>query len=627
MDHAAVSPSPGIHWADIAVIVAYMAVIMIVGVRAGSSKTEEGFILAGRRLGKVFQFFLNFGNACDANGAVSTASVVYQQGISGIWIAFQTVFMNPYYWFMATWFRRVRLVTSGDLFEDRFGSKGLASFYAIYQIGVAVIFIAFGNFVGFKVTQVMLGSHFSPLSFYLLYTSVVGVYIVSGGLAAAALNQALQGTLIIVFSFLLIPSGLHAAGGWHELARKIPAGMTDLFGGTAQSQFTGWAVVAVVFVSIVQVHSVLSQMTILGSARNEYAARFGMTSGTYAKRVMIILWAFVGLIAIALFSGPNRLSDPDTVWGVASRALLGPGVRGLMVAGILAADMSSLAAQAVTVSGLFVRNLYGSSRPGRSAAQAVRAARLAMIGVLALSVAVATLLNNLKSVMLLILYGNVCFGAAIMLIFFWRRLTAPSVWACVVLSLVTSVIVPFGAQLVPAMRTSPALVQMSARNLDAKGSPVPLYFDSVRAPADDPSVVPRGRGRFDFELYLLNGLGLRAGGLTAGGVLAAQFFFDGLFPFAVLIGVSLLTPRTEEGRLDRFYGKMKTPVGPTPELDALAVAETARHPARFDNLKLFPASDWEFCRWTREDAVGFLACCVISTAILGFFWLLLRLLV
>jgi Na+/proline symporter len=621
-----VSTPTGINWADIAVIVAYMAVVMIVGVRAAASKTEEGFILAGRKLGKVFQFFLNFGNACDANGAVSTASVVYQQGISGIWIAFQTVFMNPYYWFMATWFRRVRVVTSGDLFEDRFGSKGLASFYAIYQIGVAVIFIAFGNFVGFKVTQVMLGSQFSPLSFYILYTAVVGVYIVSGGLAAAALNQALQGTLIIVFSFLLIPSGLHAAGGWHELARKIPAGMTDLFGGTAQSQFTGWAVVAVVFVSIVQVHSVLSQMTILGSARSEFAARFGMTSGTYAKRVMIILWAFVGLIAIALFSGPNKLADPDTVWGVASRALLGPGVRGLMVAGILAADMSSLAAQAVTVSGLFVRNLYGNSRPGRSPAQAVRAARFAMVAVLALSVLVATLLNNLKSVMLLILYGNVCFGAAIMLIFFWRRLTAPSVWACVILSLVATVIVPFGAQLVPSLSTRPDLLQVSARNLDSHGGPMPLYFDSVGPPRDNPLGVPQGRGRFDFELDLLGRAGLPAGDLSAGGILAAQFFFDGLFPFVVLMGVSLVTPRTEAARLNRFYGKMKTPVGPTPELDAVAVAESERNPGRFDHLKLFPGSEWEFCRWTREDTIGFLACCVISTAILGVFWLLLRLL-
>jgi SSS family solute:Na+ symporter len=623
-----VSPHIGIPWADLAVIVAYLAIVMIVGIRAAAAKTEEGFFLAGRKLGKVFQFFLNFGNACDANGAVSTASVVYQQGISGIWISFQTVFMNPYYWFMATWFRRARLVTNGDLFEDRFDSRALASFYAVFQIGVAIILIGFGNFVGYKVTSALLSHDFGPVPFYLIYTSVVAVYIVSGGLAAAAVNQALQGTLIVVFSFLLIPSGLHAVGGWHELAHKIPAGMLELFGGTVRSQFTGWAVIAVVLVSLIQMHSVLSQMTILGAARNELAARFGLTSGTYAKRLMIILWAFVGLIAIALFSGSDKLADPDKVWGAASRLLLGAGVRGLMVAGILAADMSSLAAQTVTVAGLFVRNLYGPSHPGRSAAQGVGAARIAMVVVLALSILVATLMNNLKSVMLLILYGNVGFGAAIFMIFHWRRLTAAAVWACVTLSLVVGLIVPFGAQLVPSLRSNPQLVQMSGQVEDAKAAPVPLYFDSVALPAPgDRAGVPVGHGRFDFELYLLKCLGMRVDRLSAGGILASQFFFDGLFPFAVLILVSHLTPRTQQDRVNRFYGKMKTPVGATPELETLAIGETLRNPSRFDHLKLFPGSEWEFCRWTREDALGFLACCGVSGAILGGFWLLLRTLI
>jgi solute:Na+ symporter, SSS family len=69
---------------------------------------------------------------------------------------------------------------------------------------------------------------------------------------------------------------------------------------------------------------------------------------------------------------------------------------------------------------------------------------------------------------------------------------------------------------------------------------------------------------------------------------------------------------------------MKTPVATTPELDRLAIEETAANPTRFDHLKLFPRSQWEFCRWTREDALGFLACCGLSGAILGGFTLLVR---
>jgi len=611
------------HLADLIVIVGYMSLIVVIGMRASSAKTEEGFILAGRKLGRTLQFFLNFGNASDANGAVSSASVVYQQGVPGIWISFQTIFMNPYYWFMSTWFRRSRVVTTGDLFEDRFGSRRLGAFYALFQIGVAVLLIGFGDFVGYKVTAALLGGAVGPVVFYLVYTAVVAVYIVSGGLAAAAVNQAIQGVLIVVFSVLLIPFGLREAGGWHALGAKIPGEMLVLFG-SSRSQFTGWAVVAIVLVSLIQVHSVMSQMTIFGSAKDEYAARFGITSGTYAKRVMIILWALAGLIAIALFGGDQRLADPDKVWGAMSVRLLGPGLLGLMVAGLLAANMASLAAQAVSVAGLFVRNLYGHLRPGHSQAQAVRAGQWAIVAVLLLSLGAAAIMNDLKSIMLLILYGNVAFGAAIYMIFHWSRLTAGAVWYCLVLTMTSTLIVPFGAQWVPALSKSPELTRLSPPAASG-AEPAPLYFGSLVSSAPGhPQAPVSGSGRFDFELYVLGLLGLRVDTLSPGGKLAAQFFYDGFFPFAVLILASYITPRTPEERVRRFYGKLKTPVGKTPELERQGIEETIRNPGRFNHTKLFPSSSWHFTRWDREDAIGFAACCGISGTILGAFWLILR---
>ena len=99
--------------------------------------------------------------------------------------------------------------------------------------------------------------------------------------------------------------------------------------------------VAIVLVSLIQVHSVMTQMTIFGSAKDEYAARFGFASGTYAKRVMIILWAVAG--AHRRLPVPRRVAfclDPDAVWGIMSLRLLGPGLLGLMVAGLLAANMA-----------------------------------------------------------------------------------------------------------------------------------------------------------------------------------------------------------------------------------------------------------------------------------------------
>src|SRR3954471_14638532 len=143
-----------LHVLDLAIIISYLAAVVWIGRRAAAAtQSEDGFFLAGRKLGKLYQFFLNFGNATEPQGAVSTASFVYQQGAPGSWLSFQTVFMNPYFWFMNVWFRRVRLTTLSDLFEDRFGSRGLSMFYALFQILVACVFLGFGNVTAYKIAS------------------------------------------------------------------------------------------------------------------------------------------------------------------------------------------------------------------------------------------------------------------------------------------------------------------------------------------------------------------------------------------------------------------------------------------------------------------------------------------
>jgi hypothetical protein len=74
-----------------------------------------------------------------------------------------------------------------------------------------------------------------------------------------------------------------------------------------------------------------------------------------------------------------------------------------------------------------------------------------------------------------------------------------------------------------------------------------------------------------------------------------------------------------------FYGRMKTPVGDTPELEAAGIEETRKNPARFDGTKLFGANSWiEFCKWDRVDTIGFLVCSALSAVIVGLFVFLLK---
>ncbi|MEY2878151.1 MAG: Sodium/pantothenate symporter [Verrucomicrobiota bacterium] len=585
--------------------------------------------------------------------------------------------MNPYFWFMNVWFRRVRLTTLSDLFEDRYASRGLSIFYALFQILVACVFLGFGNVTAYKIAsslvvkpesawtasdrarvegyrewkalekqhaatpvtgaararldelrdrsaRAQLGSAATALDaklFYLVFSLIVGGYIVLGGMAAAAVNEGLQSVLIVVFSVLLIPTGLHAIGGWGELAHKVPARMFELFVTSGADQFSIVALGAILLVSIVQNAGLSHNMGICGSAKNEFAARCGVT-GNYLKRIMIVLWAFAGLIAVALF-GVGGLADADEVWGAMSNRLLGPGLVGLMLAGVLAGTMSTLAAKALAISSLFVRNVFRPIWPALTQAQGVFYARCTIVVVLALGAVSALQMGSFYSILNVVLTVNLPFGAAVLLTFFWRRTTAAAVWTCVILSALLILVVPWTASHVSPLATDPALTVMS------KKPGTGVYFGTVVrervGDATSPLVAGGGLNRFNLEAWLVGQAGVDVAALTPTQRFTLQFFFDGIFPFVVLILVSLLTRPTDPARVALFYGKMKTPVGDTPELEAAALAETARTPARFDRTKLLGAnSRWEFCRWDRVDGIGFLACSALSAVIVLLFVGLLR---
>ena len=97
----------------------------------------DDFFLAGRKLGKVYQFFLNFGCSTNADQAVAVSREVYRQGIGGMWIQSLVLFLTPFYWITTMFFRRVRLTTIGDYYAERFGSPFLGAAYAVFTLALS----------------------------------------------------------------------------------------------------------------------------------------------------------------------------------------------------------------------------------------------------------------------------------------------------------------------------------------------------------------------------------------------------------------------------------------------------------------------------------------------------------
>jgi solute:Na+ symporter, SSS family len=364
------------------------------------------------------------------------------------------------------------------------------------------------------------------------------------------------------------------------LRQRLPQRMFEIFAGGGAASSRAGPCVAIMVVSIVQINGNIINMGLAGSARNEFAARFGAVSGTYGKRVMIVLWVFVGLIAAALCQGADRLADPDLAWGALSRRLLGPGLVGFMLVGLMAANMASIASKTMAISALYVRNLHPTGGARLGGRREVLVGQVAGALALAGSVAAALVMSETMAVTKFILTINLPFGAAVLLMFFWRRLTQAAVWWCVLLTGGLIFVLPLCARLA-------------------------------------------GHATFSAEDWVLARAGMPMAGLGPGGQLAARFFFDAVFPFVVLVVASLLTRPPRQETVVGFFGKMKTPVGETRELDDEAMDETRRCPARFDQTKLFPGSSLEFTKWDRTDTVGFLACCATSISIVCVLWFLL----
>ena len=330
----------GLHIADVGIILFYVILILWIGKRAGKKTKNIGeFFLAGRKLGKFYQFFLNFGCSTNADQAVAVSREIYRTGIGGMWIQYLVLFLTPFYWFSTLFFRRVRLTTIGDYFTERFKSKPLGASYAVFILLMSLLGGGIGYMVAAKTMMAMTPkspeqmsteerlsveqfreyqllreglegglsqeeriryeelneknkrgelhsfiSHTNPILFYFIYAVIVGIYTMLGGFRAAAITDAIQGLLIITFSLILIPIGLHKIGGFSGLHASVPDYMFELFGSVTMSEYAWYTILAMVLANLVSIIAVASGMQTAGSAKNEMAARIGMIGGMFFKR-------------------------------------------------------------------------------------------------------------------------------------------------------------------------------------------------------------------------------------------------------------------------------------------------------------------------------------------------------
>ncbi|MEK6630132.1 MAG: sodium:solute symporter family protein, partial [Acidobacteriota bacterium] len=281
-----------------------------------------------------------------------------QLGFATIWYQWKNLLITPFYWLMAPGYRRSGRTTVAEVIEDRYG-RDMALLYTLFALAFFIFNQGCMLKGAAKVISIATGGEaISPNGVVVAMTVAFILYSFYGGLKSSAYTDFVQGFMIIVLSFMLIPAGLRVVGGFAGMRHSLPPEFFDLY--NQNSGMDAFTITMLAINGLVGITAMPHTLSMNATGATERAGRVGQTYGAVVKRFCAIGWAFTGLIVAAmLLQRGQTLEDKELAFGFACRELLGSGLTGLMVACVLAANMSTCSNFMVNSGALFTRNLYG----------------------------------------------------------------------------------------------------------------------------------------------------------------------------------------------------------------------------------------------------------------------------
>jgi len=563
----------GLKLVDWAVIVIYLVGISLIGFWAVRKvRSSTSFFIGDRKFGKLMMSFFMFGSGTHSDQAVSVAAKTYRSGASGIWYQWLWLFVTPFFWLIAPFFRRMRAVTTGDYFEFRYG-RSVSGLYA--AMGLFPLLVAIGVMLkgSGELVEAVSGKAISSELAIIAMTVIFLIYGIAGGLSAAIATNFVQGLLTVVLSFLILPFALSKVGGMSGLQESISD--PDMLSLVSPGEITLFYIIIIAFNALVSWVTMPETMANCAAGKTEMEGRVGVTTGIFGKRICTIAWMLTGLCAVVMYA---QLADADHAYGNMARDLLpdiAPGLIGLFIACMLASVMSTCDSLMVVASALFTENIYKKFFVvGKADKHYTLIGRITSVLVVILGIYVAFNLESVVKGLEFYWMASALMGIAFWVGLFWRRATVAGAWAATLTSL--------GAFLFTS--TEPL--------------GIPWDFNAHFADKLPAFMLWEGKLYLPWQMIIY---------LSAG--------------FVVLIVVSLLTRRVPAENLDRFYACLRTPVGPDePEAEPFTLPAGVQ-PAPRNVMIRHP--DFEIPKPTLIGVGGFLAAWVGVGLLIGaVYWII-----
>lgn len=370
---------------DLAVIALYFVVVMAIGLssRKKSANATEYF-LAGRHMGWVAIGASLFATNISSEHFLGLAGAGSKSGLavgSFEWLACIIVLVLG--WVFTPFYLKSGVFTMPEFLERRYGPAARTYLSGVSVIAYVLTKISISLYAGGILLNAVAGWNMYVSAIAIVIAT--GLYTVLGGLTAVIYADLVQTVVLVVGSIALTLIGLNQAGGWDNLVATTPAPYWSMFKAMSDPDFP-WT--GIVFgAPILGIWYWCTDQYIVQrvlAAKNLDHARGGTIFAGFLKILPVFMLVLPGIIAYKISNG-TVTGDRAYAWLVTT--ILPTGLKGLVVAGLLAALMSSLSAMFNSTSTLLTIDLYKKFKPNASDAAMVRFGRTATAVIVLLSLA------------------------------------------------------------------------------------------------------------------------------------------------------------------------------------------------------------------------------------------------
>ncbi len=406
---------------DLAILAVYFLGMIAIGAahsRRSSSSVRSYFL--GNNTGKWWMLAASgAASNFDVAGTMFLVSLFYVAGFRGFWMLWSWSFFNAAFLmsYMAMWIRRTGVMTAVELMRIRFGEdrggRMARTAGAILMVTFLIFSIGYA-YAGLSKFMPVLVPGVAPETakmLTVLVMSLTTLYVTMGGFTSVVLADVIQLALsssagiaigVLVY-FKLDPTTIQTLHSKFSLV-ATPTAVDFHAGYESWNNFGYLAIYLVISGLLLNMSGAgghYGEQRFLATRSSADAAKAGWAWGFFSLPRWSMIAGFVFLAA----SGLVGSADPEKILPVVIVQMIPAGLRGFLVAALLAAFMASFSSTVNAAASMVVCDLVQPTKPNLSVKASIRVSYVATVLVVAIGIAIGTQAESIKSIWVWMLAG------------------------------------------------------------------------------------------------------------------------------------------------------------------------------------------------------------------------------